>query len=209
MMIPMVENTVVYLIRHSTPVHPMKDGRQAMYGPDAPLTAEGKLKAQKLRSMILSREGKPFDIIYSSPFKRAFETAGILAGEAPQNKVIVIEGLRDTDSAWAGTPMDELIQIADAGQLFNDPRTHETILEIVKRMTAAFYQIVGAHPGGLIGIVSHGDPLRILVDRISHPEREIPPYPQLVREFSLGQVQGLRLEIFPGGRMEIGEILKD
>lgn len=199
-----MQNTIVYLIRHSTPEHPMKAGRQAMYGPDAPLTADGKQKAQKLRATIVSQEGKPFDVIYSSPFTRAFETAGILAGEALQNKIIVIEGLRDTDSAWAGTPLEELAQIADAGQLFNDPRTHETIAEIAKRMTAAFHQIVAAHPGQLIGVVSHGDPLRILYDRISHPEREITPYPQLVREFSLGQAQGLRLEIGPEGRFEIG-----
>lgn len=198
-----MKNTVVYLIRHSTPEHPMNAGRQAMYGPEAPLTADGRIKAQKLRSTILSREGKLFDEIYSSPFKRAFETAGILAGEALQNKIVVIEGLRDTDSAWAGTPVDELRQISEAGQLFADPRTHETIEQIAERMTATFQRIVGAHPGRLIGMVSHGDPLRILYDRIRRPGEKIRAYPLLVREFSLGQAQGARLEIFPEGRVEI------
>lgn len=196
-------NTIVYLIRHSTPEHPIRAGKQAMYGPEAPLTVDGILKAQKLQSHIVSREGKPFDAIYSSPFKRAFETAGILAGEVMQNKLIVVEGLRDTDSAWAGVPMDELSPIAEAGQLFNDPRTHETIAEIAKRMTTAFTQIVGAHPGQMVGVVSHGDPLRILYDRLRRPDQEIPPYLQLVREFSLGQAQGLRLEIESEGQIEM------
>ncbi len=201
-MVKVMQNTVVYLIRHSTPEHPMKAGLQAMYGPQAPLTVPGRQKAEKLRSSIISREGKSFDSIYSSPFKRAFETASILAGDALRNKIVVIEGLRDTDSEWPGTPMDELIPIAEAGQLFNDPRTHETIAEIARRMTTAFHQIIGAHPGQMIGVVSHGDPLRILYDRIWRPGQEIPAYAQLVREFSLGQAQGLRLEIFPGGRIE-------
>ena len=117
-----MQNTVVYLIRHSTPEHPLNAGQPAMYGPDAPLTADGRLKAQNLRTSLITREGKPFDVIYSSPFKRAFETASILAEQALQKKVIVIEGLRDTVSDWPGTPMDELSKIADAGQLFNDPR---------------------------------------------------------------------------------------
>jgi broad specificity phosphatase PhoE len=197
-------NTVVYLIRHSTPEHPLKDGRQTMYGPQAPLTADGRLKAQKLRSALIAREGKPLDVIYASPFTRAFETASILAGDDARKAVIVVEGLRDTVSDWPGTPMDELSKIADAGQLFNDPRTHETIAEIAGRMTAAFQQIAGAHPGSLIGVVSHGDPLRILYDRLRRPDQEIPPYAQLVREFSLGQAQGLRLEVDPEGRVEIG-----
>lgn len=199
-----MQNTVVYLIRHSTPEHPMKAGQLTMYGPDAPLTADGRLKAQKLCSSLISREGKPFDVIYSSPFERAFETASILAAEALQKRVIVIEGLRDTISDWPGTPMDELAQIADAGQLFNDPRTHETVAEIAERMTTAFHQIVSANPGLLIGVVSHGDPLRILYDRLRHPDQEIRAYLQLVREFSLGQAQGLRLEIDSAGRIEIG-----
>ena len=198
-------NTVIYLIRHSTPQHPLNAGRLAMYGPDSPLTEDGKRKAQNLRSNLIDREGKPFDFIYSSPFKRAFETASILAEEALQKEVIVIEGLQDTVSDWPGTPMDELSKIADAGQLFNDPRTHETIAQIAQRMTAAFHQVVSAHPGHLIGVVSHGDPLRILYDRIRHPDQAIPPYPQLVREFSLGQAQGLRVEIDPEGRIEIGQ----
>ena len=198
-----MQNTIVYLIRHSTPEHPIKAGQPTMYGPDALLTAAGRLKAQKLCSDLITREGKPFDVIYSSPFKRAFETASNLAAEAPQKKVIVIEGLRDTISDWPGTPMDELAQIADAGQLFNDPRTHETVAEIAERMNTAFHQIVSANPGLLIGVVSHGDPLRILYDRIRHPDQEIRAYLQLVREFSLGQAQGLRLEIDSAGRIEI------
>ena len=197
-----MQNTIVYLIRHSTTERPMQAGQPVMYGPDAPLTRAGKQKAQKLRAVILAREGKSFDVVYSSPLRRAFETARILAGETAMKSVITHDGLRDTGSNWAGTPLDEFRQVFLAGQVFADPRTRETLAEIAERMTGVFDQVTSTHAGGLIGMVSHGDPLSILVDRIRHPDQEIPAYSQLVRELSLEPAQGLRLEIFPGGGIE-------
>jgi len=198
-----MQNTIVYLIRHSTTERPMQAGQPVIYGPDAPLTRGGKQKAQKLRAVILAREGKPFDVIYTSPLKRAYETARILAGKQARNDVITHNGFRDTGSNWAGTPLDEFMQVFFAGQVFADPRTRETVAEVAERMTGAFDQIISAHAGCLIGIVSHGDPLSILVDRIRHPDQVIPDYSQLVQELSLKPAQGLRLEILPGGQVEM------
>jgi broad specificity phosphatase PhoE len=198
-----MHHTIVYLIRHSIPESPVKDGRRLMYGPDAPLSPDGRQKARQLGERILAREGKPLDVIYSSPFKRAYETACILVEKMALNPVITHPGLQDTASEWGGVPVEELVQVANAGRLFTDPRTHESISEIAARITAAYHQIVSHHQGERIGMVSHGDPLRILYDRIVHPDQEIPPYPELVREMSLDVAQSLRLEYFPEGRIEI------
>ena len=43
-----MEDIIVYLIRHSTPQYPIINGRRVIYGPDAPLTEEGRQKALKL-----------------------------------------------------------------------------------------------------------------------------------------------------------------
>lgn len=194
-----MQNNVIYLIRHSIPIYEMIDGRRVMYGPEALLTEEGKQKARKLGEEILALEGKPFDFIYSSPLRRAHETAYILAEQMGLNSVISLNDLRDTDSIWGGTPMDVLMEVGNAGHIFDDPRTHETLSEIAERMTNAFNQITSSHEGQLIGIVSHGDPLRLLYNRIRYPHTVIPPYPQLVNELTLDMAQGIRLEISPKG----------
>lgn len=195
-------NTIVYLIRHSIPESLLVDGRRLMYGPPAPLTAEGRQKAALLGEKILAREGRPLDVLYSSPLKRAYETACILAGAISLQPVLTHPDLRDTDSEWGGVPIEELVRVANAGQLFTDPRTHESLAQIAGRMVTAYHQIVSPHPGERIGIVSHGDPLRLLYDRIRHPDQAIPPYPELVRQLSLDVAQGLRLEFFPDGQIE-------
>jgi len=203
-----VQNTIVYLIRHSIPVSVVReDGVRLMYGPSAPLSAEGRLKAARLADSLLAREGKPFDVIYSSTLLRAFETATIIAEKMGLGPVTTNPGLRDTDSDWGGLPAEELVQVAKAGQLFSDPRTHETVAGIAVRMIAAYNQCVKPHPGQTIGIVSHGDPLRILYDRICYPEEPIPPYEELVRGMNLEVAQGLRLEFFRNGRLESEVVL--
>jgi broad specificity phosphatase PhoE len=190
-----MENTIVYLIRHSIPEYKIIDGQRVMYGPDAPLAEEGRQKVGKLADDLIAKEGRPFDAIVSSPYKRAYETASLLAGRMGLAHVATERELRDTDSAWPGTPIEELTEIVNSGRLFDDPRTHETASEISDRMVKAFDQIVAAHKGQLIGIVSHGDPLRLLVYRLRHPDRELPSFAQVVQEMNFDMAQGLRLEI--------------
>ncbi len=195
-------NTVIYLIRHSAPEFRTDgNGQRLMYGPDAPLSEEGRQKAGQLIKVIRGRENKLFDAIYSSPYRRAYETAVIVAQRIGHGDVISRYDLRDTDSAWAGTPVDELSAVSTAGKLFEDPRTHESILEIARRMKSTYDEILGAHGGQLIAIVSHGDPIRILYERIIHPEDVIRPYVELNRQLTLNVAQGLRLEILPDGKI--------
>jgi broad specificity phosphatase PhoE len=200
-------NTIVYLIRHSIPESVVKKGERLMYGPPAPLSPAGREKAARLAESLLAREGKPFDVIYSSPYQRAYDTACIIAEKMALNPVVTNAGLRDTDSEWGGVPMEELALVARAGRLFTDPRTHESVAGIASRMIAAYNECVSPHPGKTIGIVSHGDPLRILYDRICNPEEDIPPYAELVSGFNLEVAQSLRLEFFRGGRIETERVV--
>ncbi len=196
-------DTVVYLFRHSIPVHPMVNGKLVQYGPVDPLSEEGRKKAAKLAPAILVREGRPLDAVYSSPFKRAFETATILAEPMGIKEVKIIDGLRDTDSDWGGVPVEELMAVARANRIFEDPRTHETLAQISERMRIAYNQIVEAHPGQLIGVVSHGDPIRLLYFWLKYPGKKIPPYAKLVSLMTPDTAGGFRVEIGGENQVEI------
>lgn len=63
---------------------------------DLPLSKLGKLQAQKTGAY-LKKEYKDFDIIFASPFKRAYETARIIAKNFPKAKFIVEERIREKE----------------------------------------------------------------------------------------------------------------
>lgn len=188
-------NTIIYLFRHSIPVNPIIDGKRVHYGPADPLSEEGRRKAGKLAPAILAREGRPLEGVYSSPFTRAYETALILAEPMGIKQVSTIYGLRDTDSDWGGVPVEELMEVARANRIFEDPRTHETLAQISERMQIAYNQIVEAHPGQLIGVVSHGDPIRLSYFCLKYPGKEIPPYAELVSLMTPDTAGGIRVEV--------------
>jgi uncharacterized phosphatase len=200
-------NSVVYLIRHSAPEQKKNaKGQPLQYGPEAALTSEGSQKAAKLADAILTREGGPLEVIYSSPYQRAYETASILAEKMGIGPVRVIADLHDTANTWAGTPTEELIAVVKAGKLFEDPRTMETPEEIADRMVKAYAQILASHPGQRVGVVSHGDPLRLLYYRIHTPDQPIPPYLKMPEALSLQVAEGARLEYCPDGKIKTEKI---
>jgi broad specificity phosphatase PhoE len=116
--------------------------------------------------------------------------------------VILSSSLRDTDHRWAGVPFDEFLQVFNAGRTFADTRTLETLPDLAERMAATFTEITQAHPGGRVGILSHGDPLRALYHHLLHPEEALPGYPELCRLISLETAEGLRVEVDTAGQVE-------
>ena len=106
--------------------------------------------------------------IYSSPLERAIETAQPLAathGLAVQ----VLEGLGEVDCGeWAGRELDELrkeelwavLQIYPAGARFPGG---ESLRQARDRMVAALDGIRDTHPGQVVAVVSHADPIRLAV----------------------------------------------
>ncbi len=191
---------IVYLIRHSIPQHPPMDGSGIlrMYGPEADLTPEGETKAAALAQKIFLREAKPLDILVTSPYLRAEHTALILAAEMGIKTLIRDDRLHDTASTWKGVALDELVKISASGLLFSDPHTLETMENLGMRMKAAYDQVLGDHPDQKIGIVSHGDPLRLLYFQLLNPGKPFPPYRELFGLISLDTAQGARLEVKNG-----------
>ena len=198
--------TTIYLIRHSTPQFPIIDGQRVYYGPDAPLSEEGREKALARAEQLLASEGRPFDALFSSPMIRAFQTAWIIADRMQISTVTTLKGFGDTHTLWPGTPMDELSKVVQAGRLFDDSRTLETMEGIADRMTHAYQQVVRASQGKLVGVVSHADPLRILYHRILHPGESFPPYGILMKEINIDLADAIRVEIAESGQLSVEKV---
>ncbi|MFN8469818.1 MAG: histidine phosphatase family protein [Caldilineaceae bacterium] len=197
-----MDEQIIYLIRHGSPQYPIdSQGRKLIYGPTAGLTGEGMLQCERLARRILEREGAPLDVLVTSPYTRAEETAAILARVMGTNVVVKEDRLRDTRSSWAGTLADDFMQTFYAGMTFDDPRTLESMEELGQRMKAAYDDIRIRYGSEKIGIVSHGDPIRALWFRLHDPKGEYPPYPELTKMIGLGAAEGLRLQIEVSGRV--------
>ena len=133
---------------------------------DPPLNDTGRAQARALAEQL---EETPFDAVYASDLRRAFETAEIVA--APHGLAVVAEqGLREIDlGAWSGLTLSEIEERFPDGIRPDG----ETRPEHARRVLAAVERIARAHEGERILIVSHGGTFRALhghlSDRPYHP----------------------------------------
>lgn len=143
----------VILIRHAIPVRRELESGAA----DPELSDEGIAQA-RLLAQYLSTER--IDAVYSSPMRRARETATPLA-EWANLPVGLIEGIAEYDrhSEWY-VPVEEL-------KATNDPRwqeilsgqwtaTHETEDEFVDRVIDAVETVISEHSSQRVALVCHG-----------------------------------------------------
>jgi 2,3-bisphosphoglycerate-dependent phosphoglycerate mutase len=141
------------LIRHALPVR-----REASDGPaDPELSEAGQAQAKHLAAYLAS---EAIDAIYSSPLRRARETAAPLA-EAFGQEVAVEPDVAELDrDASEYIPVEELRDT-------NDPRwqsmldgswmlQHEAPEAFAARVVDAVERIIAAHPGQRVAVVCHG-----------------------------------------------------
>lgn len=168
-------NTTVYLIRHGKIDNP----NNVMYGKniDLELSEEGKDQIRALTKK-LKELGIRIEKVYTSPLKRAPETARILTSQLGLADSAVEQNLTDVDISFLrGKPMEERIEIHKSGtdeysekyvKLENESRDH-----IVNRVKDVFKKIVLKNRGKVVAIVSHGDPIQFLLYALSNPEEEV------------------------------------
>jgi probable phosphoglycerate mutase len=132
---------------------------------DTPLSELGRKEARRLSQAMM-----PFGLeaIATSPLRRTQETAQIIAqacGLLPK----VVPNLTDVDfGQWAGRQLSELRN--DEGfRAFNRHRSHlripggEHLVEVQARMVRECLALVEGHDGKTVAMVSHLDPLRLLL----------------------------------------------
>jgi len=142
---------------------------------DPPLNDTGRSQAAELAAALAE---EPFAAVYSSPLRRAFETAEIVA--APHGlEPVPVEALREVDvGSWQGLTRAEIEERFPAQfarwleyeQGWDDGETYD---EMGVRVMAALLELAAAHDGEQILAVSHGGPVRAayaVADQITHGE---------------------------------------
>ena len=156
--------TRIVVARHGETVW-HADNRYAGGASDIDLTERGRAQAELLADWC--RFARP-DAIFSSPVRRAVETAEICAA-AMDVKLRLVEDLVEVDFGIAeGRTIDELIDI-DAGvvdRFRSDPMAHpfpgsEPPDRAAQRAADALRQIAAEFPGGRVLVVAHNTLLRL------------------------------------------------
>jgi 2,3-bisphosphoglycerate-dependent phosphoglycerate mutase len=119
--------TVIWLVRHGDCYEGMTDAV------NPPLSATGRGQAERLGERVRKTGATA---IYSSPHRRAVETARALGDEVREDpRLVEIE-----------------LDLAEDGSLdFKEPAT-----SVIERMRAAIDDIVATHPGEHVVVVTHG-----------------------------------------------------
>ena len=143
------------LIRHGESVANLE--RRFTFDANEPLTPAG-LEQARARGEAIRGRYAPV-ALYSSPFRRALETAeqiGLVIGLAP----MVIEDLREQSfGIYHGRPYTELYGLYAAGSADRwqvKPDGGEMLREVAMRAGAALDPIARQHLGAEVVVVSHG-----------------------------------------------------
>lgn len=166
-------NTTVYLIRHGEVDYKINDqGERLIYGPNTRLSEEGITQITHLAEK-LEQTGIKFKAIYTSPYARTKDSALIIAKRLGVSKIIEEKNLRDIWApGWVGKTILELQAIG--GDIYSVPalsEDQETLAQMVDRITECINGIIHQEQSHTIGIVSHGDPTRVFIDKLCYPDR--------------------------------------
>jgi probable phosphoglycerate mutase len=156
--------TVIWLVRHGDCYEGMAEGS------DPPLSALGRTQAARLAERV-NRVGAT--AVYSSPFRRAVETARTISGDVHQDDRLV----------------EIQLELGDDGNL----EFKESAASVVERMRSAIDDIVAAHPGEHVVVVTHGVALMAYISDVLHLEagqlRLLPYYTSVSVVRALGDVR--------------------
>lgn len=152
----------LWMIRHALPLR--VEG--ATGAADPGLATEGHDQARRLADWL---RGGPIEAVWSSPLRRARETAAPLAAALGVD-VLVDDDLAEWDrDADAYIPLEEL-------KAEGDPRYQELVdgtwagedegAAFASRLLAAMDRIVAAHPGGEVAVVCHGGVINVYVAHV-------------------------------------------
>ena len=183
-------STTLVLVRHAvTPqTGPMLSGRTP--GIDLSDTGREQARAVGERLAVL-----PVRAVYASPIDRTRQTAEHIAGHHDL-AVRLLPGVIEADyGGWTGGKLEDLaktdlwkvVQRAPSRARFPDG---ESIAEMQTRTVAALEAVVAAHPGEIVVVVSHADPIKSVIAHYTgvHLDlfQRIAVSPASVTVFSLG-----------------------
>jgi len=155
----------IYLIRHGETEWNIEKRLQGWQ--DSNLTEKGIEDAEALHDHLIDIK---FDEVYSSPSKRAFKTAKIIAGER-NIEIIADDNLKEIYlDDWEGKTTveiedlypDEYYNFWNAPHLYHH-KTSETFIQVQDRALKTIDKIIKEKNSGNILIVTHGVTLKIIM----------------------------------------------
>ena len=160
--------TRVFLVRHGATVLSAED--RFAGATDVDLSDEGREQTQRLAERLRAEK---IAAVYASPLGRTVETASILAGPLGR-KVETRDGLREiSHGRWERLTRKEVEERfpEEAAAWEEDPFTFapkggESGLAVTARALPVLIDLVKAHPGEAILVVSHKATIRLLVSSI-------------------------------------------
>ncbi len=161
----MKANTRVWLIRHG---EPCSESRGRCYGKlDLKLSTEGR---KQIRGVADKLSGEPIRTIYTSPRRRALESASILA-ELLHVPITPEERFREIDFGdFEGRLYGDIAQ--EYPEIYRQWMEHptetqfpngESFVQMQARVVDAAHDLYARHRGETLAIVSHGGVNRILL----------------------------------------------
>lgn len=155
--------TTVYLARHGESDWNAANRFQGRV--DRPLTELGREQAELLAEAVAAVAA--LDAIYSSPLRRALDTAAAVGARLGIDPVPV-EELQEVDvGGWSGLSREEVRKRFPAafdrwlagGQGWEDG---ESYAEMAERVLAGLLRIAESHPDQAVLVISHGGPIRAI-----------------------------------------------
>jgi broad specificity phosphatase PhoE len=157
--------TRVFLVRHGETALSAED--RFAGSTDVPLGPNGSAQVEKLAARLASCS---VAAIYASPLQRTMDTARIIGGRIGQD-VDAWDGLREIDHGhWEGLRRTEVeARFPDEYSCWSEdpytfaPRGGETGVQVVARALPVVREIVTAHPGESVLVVSHKATIRLII----------------------------------------------
>ncbi len=205
--------TEIFVICHAEVIYPVDDqGRKLMYPPETHLSDEGRNQFRSF-AMGLRNKGIELDLIETSPYVRAYESAIILASVFGIKEPVKNQNLIDSYiPGWIGIPLSEQQKLVDKGEdIYQYPRTEnqESYEHIARRMFEEFRNIIRRNDSKIVTIISHGDPIRLLMYRLGHPEGSIPNMSILSKDGYLKRGEAFRVKADQEGRILEAELVSN
>jgi probable phosphoglycerate mutase len=151
---------VLLLVRHAVTAHtgPLLSGRM----PGIDLSEKGREQADAAGGRLA---GLPVTAVYASPIERTQQTASAIA--APHGlPVRTHDGVIEAEYGdWTGERLEDLARTDLWKVVQRSPSrarfpSGESIAGMQARTVAAIEEIVAAHPGEMVVVVSHADPIK-------------------------------------------------
>ena len=152
--------TTIVLVRHGE-TDWNRDNRFQGHA-DPPLNDSGRAQARALAGEL---KGRGLAAVYTSPLRRASETASILGAELGLEPIADASLMEVDVGSWSGLTRTEVEERFPAGFArwleyghgWNDGETYD---DLGARVVAGLIAIAGRHDGAAVLAVTHGGPIR-------------------------------------------------